>query len=278
MQRPGRSPEASSRCSRSVRPSWRARAPSPRRAVHGAGADLRRQNLRDHPGDQRPARRSARRAERAHGARRSKQGIRSRDRAGRPGDDAKRCARTSRFARRISARAWPAEGSSGGHRALARPRRPRRARNGGRHPPLRPQAGRRQAGRLLEQGDHRVRLGRLRRARCTKKRRTCWRTARRLVVRHLGRAGLGRPDFPAAGIDVLLTPLDDDILTRSKDAYATEQRAAVVMPLEDGAPTFVREGEREDVDEPSARAATPSSSSRARTSSSRCSLLRCASS
>ncbi len=56
--------------------------------------------------------------------------------------------------------------------------------------------------------------------------------------------------LPCGGeIDVLLTPLDDDILTRSKDAYATEQRAAVVMPLEDGAPTFVREGEREDVDE-----------------------------
>ena len=56
--------------------------------------------------------------------------------------------------------------------------------------------------------------------------------------------------LPCGGeIDVLLTPLDDDILTRSKDAYATEQRAAVVMPLEDGAPTLVREGEREDVDE-----------------------------
>ena len=58
--------------------------------------------------------------------------------------------------------------------------------------------------------------------------------------------------LPCGGeIDVLLTPLDDDILTRSKDAYATEQRAAVVTPLEDGAqaPTFVREGEREDVDE-----------------------------
>jgi xanthine dehydrogenase accessory factor len=56
--------------------------------------------------------------------------------------------------------------------------------------------------------------------------------------------------LPCGGeIDVLLTPLDDDILTRSKDAHATEQRAAVVMPLEDGAPTFVREGEREDVDE-----------------------------
>lgn len=56
--------------------------------------------------------------------------------------------------------------------------------------------------------------------------------------------------LPCGGeIDVLLTPLDDDILTRSKDAYATEQRAAVMMPLEDGAPTFVREGEREDVDE-----------------------------
>ena len=50
--------------------------------------------------------------------------------------------------------------------------------------------------------------------------------------------------LPCGGeIDVLLTLLDDDILTRSKDAYATEQRAAVVMPLEDGAPTFVREGE-----------------------------------
>jgi xanthine dehydrogenase accessory factor len=56
--------------------------------------------------------------------------------------------------------------------------------------------------------------------------------------------------LPCGGeIDVLLTPLDDDILTRSKDAYATGQRAAVVTPLEDGAPTFVREGEREDVDE-----------------------------
>jgi xanthine dehydrogenase accessory factor len=56
--------------------------------------------------------------------------------------------------------------------------------------------------------------------------------------------------LPCGGeIDVLLSPLDDDILTRSKDAYATEQRAAVLMPLEEGAPAFVREGERDDVDE-----------------------------
>jgi xanthine dehydrogenase accessory factor len=56
--------------------------------------------------------------------------------------------------------------------------------------------------------------------------------------------------LPCGGeIDVLLSPLDDDILARSKDAYATEQRAAVLMPLAEGAPAFVREGERENVDE-----------------------------
>jgi xanthine dehydrogenase accessory factor len=56
--------------------------------------------------------------------------------------------------------------------------------------------------------------------------------------------------LPCGGeIDVLLSPLDDDILTRSKYAHATEQRAAVLMPLEEGTPTFVGEGERADVDE-----------------------------
>ena len=64
----------------------------------------------------------------------------------------------------------------------------------------------------------------------------------KLVTRHLGRAGLGRRTSLRRGDRRPPTPLDDDILTRSKDAYATEQRAAVVMPLEDGAPTFVREG------------------------------------
>ena len=56
--------------------------------------------------------------------------------------------------------------------------------------------------------------------------------------------------LPCGGeIDVLLAPLDDEIVTRARIVYETDGRAAVLTPLDDEASSvFVVEGERDDVD------------------------------
>jgi xanthine dehydrogenase accessory factor len=57
--------------------------------------------------------------------------------------------------------------------------------------------------------------------------------------------------LPCGGeIDVLLTPLDDDVVERVKQVYEAGARAAVLTALdEEGNSAFVDEGEREDIDE-----------------------------
>ena len=79
-----------------------AEAAAARRAVDGARADLRREDLRDRAGDQRAGHADpARRAERAHGARHGRPRLRARDRHDRARRRREeRCARTSRCARR----------------------------------------------------------------------------------------------------------------------------------------------------------------------------------
>ena len=86
-----------------------AEAAPARRAVDGARADLRREDLRDRGGDQRAGNSDpARRAERADGARRGESRLRARDRGeSRSRGRRRSCATTSRSGRPTSARAEP---------------------------------------------------------------------------------------------------------------------------------------------------------------------------
>ena len=112
----------------------------------------------------------------------------------------RRCARTSRFARRISARTsplkevladierWRGRGDRVALATVVATRRPPPGRSAPSWPS--PRAGR-------SPGPSRAAASS---TRCTKKRRTCWRTARRSSSRTASRTSRpGTPDFPAAG-------------------------------------------------------------------------------